>query len=225
MATLGWSWRDVCLPVGSWPRRRTLLRLPELDLPPQGLVLLLGDPGSGKSTLLRWLWTRWRERSTRARMVPERFAFPPGTRLQTLLAGISWPEGLPTAGLDLAQRVDGLSRGQRQLVALASLERVPVWLLDEPLLGLDLAQAHETAGWLQSLAQDRLIVAASHRWECFLPLDPYVLVLAEGGCAYQGSLAALVDQAEARLTIANAAGELQPPGIDLAAVKRFLALV
>ena len=94
----------------------------------------------------------------------ENLSFPPGSR-----AGIGAGIGAALARLGLAELADVparmLSAGQRRRLALArvSLSRAPLWLLDEPTLGLD-AAALDAAGALfaDQRAAGGMIVAATH---------------------------------------------------------------
>ncbi len=132
---------------------RLVLEGVTLSLAPGGALFLLGPNGSGKSTLLRVLAGLKRPDAGTVEG-PENPAYlghadaikagltvtenlrlaaagrPVGTALQAL--------GLGTLA-DLPARM--LSAGQRRRLALARLplSRSPLWLLDEPTLGLDTA--------------------------------------------------------------------------------------
>ncbi|KAF0093740.1 MAG: ABC transporter ATP-binding protein [Puniceicoccaceae bacterium 5H] len=191
---VGWSWSPVRVTYGLGPWRREVLALEHLALPPTGLWLIGGPPGAGKTTLLRWLWQRLEAGGAGARMVSERFAFPPGARVGQVLGvngAQAWPQGLPRSTITEDQPVKTLSRGQRQLLGLAALDGTPAvpWLLDEPLAGLDAVQAVAVARWLQQQAAARLIVAVSHALEPFTAAEATLLMLEAGGRAYEGLLA------------------------------------
>jgi heme exporter protein A len=166
-------------------------------LPPGGALLLEGPNGSGKSTLLRVLaglgraeagTLRWNgedalsDRTTHATRIAylgHQDAVKPGLTaaenlaLPARLSGGSVSAALAALGLealaDLPARM--LSAGQKRRLALArlALTKAPLWLLDEPTLGLDsaaidrfgaLLAGHRTAGGI--------VIAATH---VPLPLD------------------------------------------------------
>ena len=77
------------------------------------------------------------------------------------------PTALAAVGLeelaDLPARM--LSAGQRRRLALArlALSRAPLWLLDEPTLGLDAASVERFGGMLAAhRAAGGMVVAATH---------------------------------------------------------------
>jgi heme exporter protein A len=156
-----------------------------------GMLLLTGPNGSGKSTLLRLLAGLLRPaagmltwgganvfadlpaHAGRVAYVGHQDAVKPGLttaenlRFSARLSGGIVQDALDAVGLeelgDLPARM--LSAGQRRRLALARLVliRAPLWLLDEPTLGLDAASvdrfgvmldAHRTGGGLA--------VAATH---------------------------------------------------------------
>lgn len=156
---------------------------------PGGAVLLLGPNGSGKSTLLRLLAglkrpdagrLLWQGEDALADLAAH------GTRVAYLghqdavKAGLSVAENLrfaargrPVApalaalGLqtlaDLAGRM--LSAGQRRRLALARLvlSAAPLWLLDEPTLGLDTASLDRLGTVLAAHRADGgIVIAATH---------------------------------------------------------------
>jgi heme exporter protein A len=145
-----------------------------------GALILSGRNGSGKSTLLRVLAglirpdagrLSWNdsdaladrtEHGSRVALLGHQDALKPGLTATENLAFASRLSGRPIgaalAGLDLQVRADlparMLSAGQKRRLALArvSLSTAPLWLLDEPTLGLD------------DLAVDRLgLLLARHR--------------------------------------------------------------
>ena len=156
---------------------------------PGGAVVLLGPNGSGKSTLLRLLAglkrpdagrLLWQGEDALADLAAH------GTRVAYLghqdavKAGLSVAENLrfaargrPVApalaalGLqtlaDLAGRM--LSAGQRRRLALARLvlSAAPLWLLDEPTLGLDTASLDRLGTVLAAHRADGgIVIAATH---------------------------------------------------------------
>ena len=154
------------------------------SVPPGGALLLLGPNGAGKSTLLRVLagllrpetgGVRWHgdEIVGQVAFVGHQDAVKPGlTAWENLALHARLGTGdrrtaLAAMGLEALAELPArmLSAGQRRRLALArlSLSGVPVWLLDEPTLGLDAASvgrlgdslaAHRTAGGV--------VVAATH---------------------------------------------------------------
>ncbi|MSO99948.1 MAG: heme ABC exporter ATP-binding protein CcmA [Acetobacteraceae bacterium] len=156
-----------------------------------GALILAGPNGAGKSTLLRLLaglarpdsgrllWAGADVRADRVAhgrrvaLLGHQDALKPGlTAAENLefaarLSGRSAAAALFELGLealaDLPARV--LSAGQKRRLALArvSLSSAPLWLLDEPTLGLDDA-AVERLGALLSRHRDHggMIVAATH---------------------------------------------------------------
>lgn len=151
---------------------------------PGGALLLLGPNGAGKSTLLRVLAgllrpdagrVRWQggEIAGRVAFVGHQDAVKPGLTVRENLAlharlGTGDRQAaLAAMGLDglagLPARM--LSAGQRRRLALArlALSGAPVWLLDEPTLGLDAASVARLGGLLAAhRAGGGVVVAATH---------------------------------------------------------------
>lgn len=176
--------------VAAFRGERLVLQDISFQVDPGDALLLIGPNGAGKSTLLRVLAglvrpeagsVLWNGEDALADLpehagrlaylghqdaikpaltTSENLHFPPGSR-----AGI----GAALARLGLAGLADVparmLSSGQRRRLALArvSLSRTPLWLLDEPTLGLD-AAALEAAGGLfaDHRAAGGIVVAATH---------------------------------------------------------------
>jgi heme exporter protein A len=170
---------------------RLVFRDIDFAVPAGGALLLTGPNGSGKSSLLRLIagllppaagTLTWdgvdalADLTVHARRVGylgHQDAVKPGlTVLENLrfaarLSGGDAPAAL--AALDLAELADlparMLSAGQRRRLALArlALSAAPVWLLDEPTLGLD-AGSVERFGVLLAdhRAKGGVVVAATH---------------------------------------------------------------
>ena len=158
---------------------------------PGAALLLLGPNGAGKSTLLRLIAGLVRAASgtltwngdglladpvAQARLVAylgHQDAIKPGLtaaenlRLAARLSGGDVTAALASVGLsalaDLPARF--LSAGQKRRLAIArlTLARAPVWLLDEPTLGLDAASVEGFGGLLAAhRAQGGVVLAATH---------------------------------------------------------------
>jgi heme exporter protein A len=160
-------------------------------------LVLAGPNGSGKSTLLRLLaglvrpiagQLLWQDEdaladlaghAARVAYVGHQDAVKPGLtaaenlRFAARLAGGAVADALAAVGLadlaDLPARM--LSAGQKRRLALArlALTRAPLWLLDEPTLGLDTASIGHFGVLLAGhRARGGMVVAATH---VPLPLD------------------------------------------------------
>lgn len=170
---------------------RLVFRDVSFALPEGGALVLAGRNGAGKSTLLRLLAglvrpdagrLLWDDtdaladrtaHGTRVALLGHQDALKPGLTAAENLAFAAALSALPVmaalAALGLQELADlpvrMLSAGQKRRLALArvSLSTAPLWLLDEPTLGLD-DLAVERLGLL--LARHRaaggMIVAATH---------------------------------------------------------------
>ena len=156
-----------------------------------GALLLTGPNGSGKSTLLRLLAGLLRPaagtltwdgadaladlpmHARRVAYVGHQDAVKPGLtaaenlRFAARLTGGIVRDALAAAGLqdlaDLPGRM--LSAGQRRRLALArlALSPAPLWLLDEPTLGLDTASVGRFGDMLEAhRAGNGMVIAATH---------------------------------------------------------------
>ncbi len=162
-----------------------------------GALVLAGPNGSGKSTLLRLLAglvrpmagrLLWNDadalsdltgHARRVAYLGHQDAVKPGLTaaenlaLPARLSGGSVPVALAALGLealaDLPARM--LSAGQKRRLALArlALTKAPLWLLDEPTLGLDSAAIDRFGALLADhRAAGGIVIAATH---VPLPLD------------------------------------------------------
>ncbi len=172
---------------------RVVLSGVSLAVPPGGALLLLGPNGSGKTTLLRVLAglkrpdagaVTWPESEAPVAYLGHADAIKPGlTALENLrfaAAGQPVAPALAAMGLERLGELPArmLSAGQRRRLALArlALSRAPLWLLDEPTLGLDTASLGLLGAMLAShRATGGGVVAATHQ-ELMLP-DAAILQL------------------------------------------------
>jgi heme exporter protein A len=155
-------------------------------VPAGGAMLLVGPNGSGKSTLLRVLaglgrleagQVFWRgenaladrvEHARRVAYLGHLDAVKPGlTAAENFFSHGDARAGLAAMGLeslaDMPARM--LSAGQKRRVALGrlSVDPAPIWLLDEPTLGLDAASVARLGEVLAAhLARGGVVVAATH---------------------------------------------------------------
>jgi heme exporter protein A len=176
---------------------RLVLRELNFSVPEGGVLVLAGPNGSGKSTLLRVLAglvrpcagrLLWAEEDALADLPTHaaRIAYvghldavkPALTVAENLhfaaqLAGGMVEDALAPLALGALAELPArmLSAGQKRRLALSrlALSRAPLWLLDEPTLGLDLASVERFGTLLAAhRAQGGLVVAATH---LALPLE------------------------------------------------------
>jgi heme exporter protein A len=177
--------RLVAEAVSAFRGDRLVLDRISFAVPAGGALVLLGPNGAGKSTLLRAVaglkrldGGRFRFDGTddlegRIAYLGHLDAIKPGlTAAENLaftarISGRNVRRALEALGLaslaDLPARM--LSAGQKRRLALArlSLTAAPVWLLDEPTLGVD-ARSVEAFGRVlaEHRAQDGVVLAATH---------------------------------------------------------------
>jgi len=176
---------------------RLVLRELNFSVPEGGALVLAGPNGSGKSTLLRLLAglvrpvagrLLWGEEDALADLPTHAARVAYVGHLDSVKPGLTVAENLhfaaqlaggmvedaltPLALGELAELpARMLSAGQKRRLALSrlALSRAPLWLLDEPTLGLDLASVARFGALLAThRAQGGLVVAATH---LPLPLD------------------------------------------------------
>lgn len=160
-----------------------------LTVPTGGAMLLTGPNGAGKSTLLRLLaglarteagrilWNGEdashdrQAHAARVSYLGHLDAIKPGfTTTENLLgwgADAAIPKALESVGLNSLAALPArmLSAGQRRRLAIARLALTarPIWLLDEPTLGLDAASVERLAA-LMAIHRNAggIVVAATH---------------------------------------------------------------
>lgn len=155
-------------------------------LPAGSALLLVGPNGSGKSTLLRVLAGLGRleagqvlwggadaladrvAHAARVAYLGHLDAIKPGlTAAENFLARGDAPAGLALMGMQALAEIPArmLSAGQKRRVALGRLavDPAPIWLLDEPTLGLDAASVARLGAVLAAhRARGGVVVAATH---------------------------------------------------------------
>jgi len=186
---------DIKLRLGGHP----VLRGFDLELAPGEMGLLVGPNGAGKSSALKIAAGLWRpdsgcirfsntrlgpseKRGDRIAYLPQAPDFHPRLRVASILRFYARMEGLGRDGAELAlerfgletharHRSGELSGGLRQRLGLAvlSLSRAPVRLLDEPDLSLDPKWRQRLQAWLRALCEDgHTVLVATHllaEWE------------------------------------------------------------
>lgn len=180
------SVRDLTVRYGS----RTALDHLDLDLPAGQIIGLLGENGCGKSTLLKTLAGLYADHTGVVRVagrplgprskavvsyLPDRSALPERARVSYCLdlfedfyADFDRAKAtglLASFGLETSLRLKEMSKGMREKVhiSLAMARRARVFLLDEPISGVDPAAREGILdGILRTLDPDSLLLVATH---------------------------------------------------------------
>jgi heme exporter protein A len=147
----------------------------DFAVPAGGALLLLGPNGVGKSTLLRAIAGLKRLDGGRITLdgdgdldaVKPGLTAPENLAFEARLAGRGAAPALAAVGLAaLAEMpVRMFSAGQRRRLALSrlALSNAPVWLLDEPTLGLDMVSVARFGDLLAAhRAAGGMVLAATH---------------------------------------------------------------
>jgi len=171
--------------VSAFRGERLVLNAIGFSLDAGGALLLTGPNGAGKSTLLRVIAGLCRYEAGRISYagsddlagkigyIGHQDAIKPGLTAAENLAFASALSGRPVApalaALDLTKLAGlparMLSAGQKRRLALARLcvSNTPVWLLDEPTLGLDTASVARFGTVLAGhRAEGGIVIAATH---------------------------------------------------------------
>jgi ABC-2 type transport system ATP-binding protein len=119
------------------------------------------------------------------------------------------PELIEFVGLtgDSGRKAEQYSKGMRQRLALAAamIGEPDLFLLDEPLDGLDPAGQHAFRARLRNLAEEgNTVVVSSHDLADIEALADYVVVINRGRLVTQGPLESLLDGGNTRVVVEDA---------------------
>lgn len=186
--------------------------------PAPGVVALLGPNGAGKSTLLSLLVGLRRPQSGRISTPPGRQGFvaqdavwPGRFKVRELLEYAAWWQEVPRSAraerirvaansLDLEkvmdQRLARLSGGlrHRAMIAQALVSDPAVLVLDEPSSGLDPRQRVGLREQIAKLAEQRIVIVATHLVDDVEKIADWVTVLDEGEVRYTGPIEDVTDR-------------------------------
>jgi ABC-2 type transport system ATP-binding protein len=147
-------------------------------------------------------------------------SFPGSCTVEESVAYAAWlqrVDGDREAAIDRALAVVDLQRHradplgrlsgglvQRARLAQAIVHEPPVLLLDEPTVALDLVHAQELRHQIARIGSDRCVVMASHLVEDVERFGDRVLVVRDGGVAFDGSAAEVQVRAEGPASLGEA---------------------
>lgn len=195
--------------------RRTALASIDLDLQPGQIVGLLGENGCGKTTLLKTLagvlagydgeaaiagHAPGPESKALVSFLPDVGFLIPSHKVGFCLA--MWSDFfadfdidkaramIADFGIDEGLRIKQLSKGMREKVqvAIAMSRRTPVYLLDEPISGVDpSARDSILRSIMANLSEDSLLLISTHLVHDLEPMLDAVVMMRYGQVMLQGS--------------------------------------
>ncbi|OLT52691.1 ABC transporter [Corynebacterium sp. CNJ-954] len=195
--------------------RRTALASIDLDLQPGQIVGLLGENGCGKTTLLKTLagvltgydgevaiagHAPGPESKALVSFLPDVGFLIPSHKVSFCLA--MWSDFfadfdidkaramIADFGIDEGLRIKQLSKGMREKVqvAIAMSRRTPVYLLDEPISGVDpSARDSILRSIMANLSEDSLLLISTHLVHDLEPMLDAVVMMRYGQVMLQGS--------------------------------------
>ncbi|WP_420099020.1 ABC transporter ATP-binding protein [Corynebacterium sp.] len=195
--------------------RRTAIAGVDLDLRPGQIVGLLGENGCGKTTLLKTLagvlagydgevsiagHAPGPESKALVSFLPDAGFLIPSHKVSFCLA--MWSDLFADFDIDKARamindfgidedlRVKQLSKGMREKVqvAIAMSRRTPVYLLDEPISGVDpSARDSILRSIMANLSEDSLLLISTHLVHDLEPMLDAVVMMRYGQVMLQGS--------------------------------------
>lgn len=195
--------------------RRTALASIDLDLQPGQIVGLLGENGCGKTTLLKTLagvlagydgevaiagHAPGPESKALVSFLPDVGFLIPSHKVSFCLA--MWSDFfadfdidkaramIADFGIDEGLRIKQLSKGMREKVqvSIAMSRRTPVYLLDEPISGVDpSARDSILRSIMANLSEDSLLLISTHLVHDLEPMLDAVVMMRYGQVMLQGS--------------------------------------